>query len=201
MTPFWSNCVALAPSLNVNVLFIVVDSFKTTLSLNVVNVLLIINCPPVNVADVAFVVILVAWIFKFGDCRSILLQSLPIFKLLVLPLRIVEKTFVALLVASVNVVCGDAFADIARIDNVDPVCDINDGATFAGSLINNWFAVTLPSVEIVAPDILADEEILPAALIVVDVWILPLGSIDAYVIAPGVIWFCINKPFCEVKAL
>ena len=64
------------------------------------------------------------------------MQSLPIFKLLVLPLRIVEKTFVALLVASVNVVCGDAFADIARIDNVLPFCDINDGGTFAGSLIN-----------------------------------------------------------------
>ena len=192
--------------MNVNVLFIVVDSFKTTLSLNVVNVLLIINCPPVNVADVAFVVILVALIFKFGDCRSILLQSLPIFKLLVLPLRIVEKTFVALLVASVNVVCGDAFDDIARIDNVLPVCDINDGATFAGSFINNWFAVTLPTVEIVAPDIFDDEEILPTAVIVDDDAIVsackfPLGSIDAYVIAPGVIWFCINKPFWEVKDL
>ena len=58
-------------------------------------------------------------------------------KLLVLPLNIVEKTFDVFLVASVNVVCGDAFADIARILNVSPLCGIIDGAFFAGSRINN----------------------------------------------------------------
>jgi len=72
------------------VLFIVVDSFKTTLSLNVVNVLLTINCPPVNVVDVAFVVILVDWIIKFGDWIRVLLQLIPKYKSFVLPLKISE---------------------------------------------------------------------------------------------------------------
>ena len=87
-----------------------------------------------------------------------------------------------------------------------PVCCICELLTFAGSFINNWFAVTLPTVEIVAPDKFDVVEILPIAVIVDDEAIvsackLPVSSIDAYVIAPGVIWFCINKPFWEVKDL
>ena len=54
---------------------------------------------------------------------SILLELLPILKLVVLPLNNIEKAFVALLVAKVNVVCGVVtLLLIAPIVNVLPVC-------------------------------------------------------------------------------
>ncbi len=81
-----------------------------------------------------------------------------------------------------------------------PVCCICELLTFVGSFINSWFAVTLPTVEILAPDKFDVVEILPIAVIVPDEAIvsackLPVSSIDAYVIAPAVIWFWTKNPF------